>query len=77
LEDMTVTIWLRELWDSSVNLVFRFYVLTADYWPVWHDVLEKVKLTFDEHWVSFPYPQQDVHHYNHEDQVSEKNMNWV
>jgi small conductance mechanosensitive channel len=77
LEDMTVTIWVRELWDSSVNLVFRFYVVTQDYWPVWHDVLEKVKLTFDEHWVSFPYPQQDVHHYNHEDSVSEKNMNWV
>lgn len=74
LEDMKVTIWVRELWDSSVNIAFRFYVLTDDYWPVWYDVLENVKLTFDENWVTFPYPQQDVHHYNHQDQVSEDNM---
>lgn len=75
IEDMTMTIWVRELWESSVNLAFRFYVLTPDYWPVWYDVLEKVKLTFDENGVSFPFPQQDVHHYNHEDNVDEKSMN--
>ena len=74
LEDMTVTIWVRELWDSSVNIAFRFYVLTNDYWPVWYDVLENVKHTFDENWISFPYPQQDVHHYNHDSSTDEKNM---
>jgi len=27
------------------------------------DLIEKIKLTFDEKGISFPYPQQDVHMY--------------
>ena len=51
-----------ELGDSSVNFTFRAWVATADYWDVYFDMLEKVKLTFDEKGISIPYPQMDVHH---------------
>ena len=50
-----------ELGDSSVNFTFRAWVKTADYWDVHFDMLEKVKLTFDEKGISIPYPQMDVH----------------
>ena len=53
---------VSELGDSSVNFVFRAWVETADYWDVYFDMLEKVKLTFDEKGISIPYPQMDVHH---------------
>ena len=59
-----ITIWVKELWDNSVIIAFRFYVESADYWAVWFDVTEKIKLTFDKKWVSFPFPQRDVHLYN-------------
>ena len=50
-----------ELGDSSVNFTFRAWVKTADYWDVYFDMVEKVKLTFDEKGISIPFPQMDVH----------------
>ena len=48
--------------DSSVNLVCRAWVETANYWSVFFSMTEQVKLTFDERGISIPYPQMDVHH---------------
>jgi len=39
----------------------RPWVKTADYWTVYSDVTEAVKLRFDEQGISIPFPQQDVH----------------
>jgi len=50
-----------ELGDSSVNFTFRAWVENDDYWDVYFEMLEKVKLTFDERGISIPYPQMDVH----------------
>jgi small conductance mechanosensitive channel len=55
---------VSELGDSSVNFVVRPWVKTADYWDVYFDLTEKIKITFDEKGISIPYPQQDVHLYN-------------
>jgi small conductance mechanosensitive channel len=63
LSDPAPTIAVSELADSSVNLVVRPWVKTSDYWAVRFDLTEKIKLTFDEKNISFPYPQQDVHMY--------------
>ncbi len=61
LKDPAPTIAVSELADSSVNFIVRPWVKTADYWGVFFDVTEKVKLTFDELGISIPFPQQDVH----------------
>ena len=61
LKDPAPTIAVAELADSSVNLVFRPWVKTADYWAVRFDLTEQIKKTFDAEGVSIPYPQQDVH----------------
>ncbi len=63
LSDPAPTIAVSELADSSVNFVVRPWVKTGDYWTVRFDLTEKIKLTFDEKSISFPYPQQDVHMY--------------
>ncbi len=52
---------VSELADSSVNFVTRSWVKTEDYWGVYFDTVEKVKLTFDEKNISIPYPQMDIH----------------
>lgn len=61
LQDPAPTIAVSELADSSVNFVVRPWVKTADYWAVYFDLTEKVKLTFDEQGISIPFPQTDVH----------------
>jgi small conductance mechanosensitive channel len=64
LDDPAPTVTVGELADSSVNLNVRPWVNAADYWAVYWDLLETVKVKFDEAGVSIPYPQQDV--YMHE-----------
>ena len=61
LDDPAVTIAVSELADSSVNLVFRPWVKTEDYWGVRFDLTEKIKTSLDEAGISIPFPQQDVH----------------
>lgn len=61
LTDPAPTIAVAELADSSVNLVFRPWVKTADYWDVRFDLTEKIKNALDEAGISIPFPQQDVH----------------
>jgi len=55
------TIRLRELGDSSVNLVFRVWCKSVDYWDVYYDVMEAAKTEFDANGISIPFPQMDVH----------------
>jgi len=56
-----INVFLAELADSSVNFKLRVVVKTPDYWPVYFDILEDIKKTFDKKWISFPFPQIDVH----------------
>ena len=61
LTDPATTVAVAELADSSVNLVFRPWVKTADYWAVRFDLTENIKNALDEAGISIPFPQQDVH----------------
>jgi small conductance mechanosensitive channel len=61
LKDPAPAIVVAELADSSVNLNVRPWVNSGDYWSVRPDLLEKIKVKFDEVGISIPYPQQDVH----------------
>lgn len=47
--------------DSSINILTRSWVNSENYWPVYFDLYEKVKLAFDENGVTIPFPQRDVH----------------
>lgn len=61
LADPAPTVAVGELADSSVNFNVRPWCKTADYWGVYGDVHEKIKLTFDAEGISIPYPQMDIH----------------
>jgi small conductance mechanosensitive channel len=61
LENPATNIAVSELGDSSVNFVVRPWVKTSDYWDVYFDLTEEIKITFDKEGISIPYPQQDVH----------------
>ena len=37
----------------------------ADYWTVFWDITREVKLRFDKEGISIPFPQRDVHLYDH------------
>lgn len=64
LKDPNWTVAVSELGDNSVNFVVRPWVKTADYWACRFELIETIKLTFDQEGISFPYPQRDVHLYN-------------
>ncbi|MFT4302991.1 MAG: mechanosensitive ion channel family protein [Candidatus Woesearchaeota archaeon] len=53
-----------ELGDSSVNFKVRAWCDTAEYWNVFFDITEEVKLQFDKEKITIPYPQRDIHLYN-------------
>ena len=67
------TIRLRELADSSVNITFRVWCKSEDYWGVYYDVMESAKLRFDEDGISIPFPQMDVHMHNPEKEIAANN----
>ena len=61
LKDPAPLIAVGELADSSVNFNVRPWCKTEDYWGVYFDTHENIKLTFDEQGISIPFPQMDVH----------------
>ena len=65
LDDPEPVIRMHELADSSVNFVCRPWTKTADYWAVYWDLTQQVKQRFDAEGISIPFPQRDVHVYNH------------
>ncbi|MCU7799457.1 MAG: mechanosensitive ion channel [gamma proteobacterium symbiont of Lucinoma myriamae] len=65
LNDPEHLIAVGELADNSVNFFVRVWVESADYWNVFYDANETVKLRLDEAGIGIPYPQRDVHLYEH------------
>jgi len=63
LKDPIADIFISAHADSSINILVRPWVASEHYWEVHFDVIEKVKLAFDEQGITIPYPQRDVHIY--------------
>jgi len=65
LKEPASFIAVSELADSSVNFTVRAWVNAADYWDVFFYMQETVKKEFDKNKIGIPFPQRDVHIYNH------------
>ena len=63
LGDPEPLIVVSSLGDSSVNITVRVWVNAPDYWGVYFNLTERVKLAFDAADISIPFPQTDVHVY--------------
>ena len=52
---------IADLNNSSVDLRVRVWVKSADYWPVFFSMNEKVYKALPKEGLHFPFPQVDVH----------------
>ncbi len=67
VDEPAPSITVSELGDSSVNLAVRPWVEAAKYPPASHDINERVKKALDAAGISIPFPQRDVHVFEHKD----------
>ena len=66
LDDPAPAVTVAELGDNSVNLAVRPWVESSTYAPASHEITERVKKALDKAGINIPYPQRDVHIFNHE-----------
>lgn len=59
-KDKGVDIFIDELASSSVNIGFRVWAKTENYWKVKWDMNENIKYEFDKAGISIPFDQLDV-----------------
>ena len=64
LKDPAPFIGVSDLAESSVNMVIRVWVQRRDFQKVRFGLLEQIKLIFDQHGITIPYPQRTVHVHN-------------
>ena len=60
LVDPIPEVAIGELAANGVNFVVRPWVKVEDYWAVRFTLNEKIKLAFDEHKITIPYPNMDL-----------------
>jgi len=65
LKEPAPAIAVAKLNDSSIDFNVRPWVRASDYWPVFFGVTEQIKKRFDAEGISIPFPQRDVHVYQH------------
>jgi small conductance mechanosensitive channel len=65
LKDPAPMVAVAELADYSVNLICRPWVKPVDYWNVYYDMTEKGKLALEANGMTIPFPQREVHMYEH------------
>lgn len=61
LPEKGITIELKELAESSVNIVVRVWTKSSDFWAVYFDVNAKIYKALPENGIEFPYNHLDVH----------------
>lgn len=61
LEDPAPFVGVLEMGDNSVNLAFRPYVKSEDYWPAYFQCNEDIKIALDKAGIEIPFPQRDIH----------------
>jgi len=55
------TVAVGELADSSVNILVRPYATVENYWDVYFNSLQNVKVALDNAGIEIPFPQRVVH----------------
>ena len=63
LKEPLPTVAIANLGDSSVDLIVRPWVNTADYWKAKWELIQQIKDAYDKNNISIPFPQRDVHLY--------------
>jgi len=61
LTSPTPMVALKTLNESSVDLLVRVWVKSADYWNVYFNLNEQLYKTFNQKGIGIPFPQMTVH----------------
>ncbi len=61
LKEPAFVVAVGALATNSVQLYARPWVLNEEYWDVRFELIEAIKLTFDEHAITVPFPQMNLH----------------
>ncbi|MGL4797708.1 MAG: mechanosensitive ion channel family protein [Paraclostridium sp.] len=64
LAEPTPIIGLNMLGDNAMQIVARPWVKTEEYWDVYFDIMEKVKIKFDENHIEIPFPSRIIYYKN-------------
>lgn len=64
LQDEGNVVAVSGLGDSAVDVFFRAFVKTEDYWAYYFDIHEQGKIALEKAGCSIPFPQRDVHLYS-------------
>ena len=67
VEEPAPDIFVGEMAESSIDFVVRPWCKPEDYWKVYFAVTEGIKKRFDGEQISIPFPQRDVHLYDHKE----------
>ncbi len=59
--DVTPSVIVEELADSSVNIALRYWCKSTDYGTCYHRTLEEIKYRFDAEGIEIPFPQTDIY----------------
>jgi len=65
LDSPAPSVGVTELADNSVNLTVRPWAKASDHPAASLELLELIKVALDDAKIGIPYPQRDVHLYNH------------
>ncbi len=60
LPDPAPVVAVKEMADSSVDLAVRPWVKADDYWPVYFDLTEKLKVAIEENGMTIPFTTQEI-----------------
>jgi len=60
LKEPVCLIAVKEMGESSVDFIIRPWVKSPDYWNVFFDLTERIKVAFDENNITIPFPQREM-----------------
>lgn len=61
LDNPAPIIGVKEHGAHGIHIAFQVWCSSENYWSLFYSMQEKVKNAFDEHGISIPYDQLDVH----------------
>ena len=61
LKEPAFVVAVGALTTNSIQLYARPWVLNEEYWDVRFELIESIKLKFDEHSITVPFPQMNLH----------------
>tara|TARA_R100001369_G_scaffold954_1_gene2994 strand:- start:14804 stop:15658 length:855 start_codon:yes stop_codon:yes gene_type:complete len=67
-QDPEPQVVVTELADSAVNLSIRFWATNENFWDCHWYAIEEAKIRLEAAGVGIPFPQRDVHFYNHSEE---------